>query len=137
MLFFTGARSLQGRSYAAGGTRYLHADLMLLTHAKYALKGPRGRFGISYPMAVRCTEQHTAQGSEIRVDRSAGSWTGRSAISARQDIIHRFAPLHCAVTAGAGLPPFTPEKAGAAVLGILFYEKIAYLYSSTRRVRCS
>jgi len=34
--------------------------------------------------------------------------------SAGQDIIHRFAPLHCAVTAGAGLPPFTPEKAGAA-----------------------
>ena len=33
--------------YAAGGARYLRADLMLLTHAKYAFKDPRGRFGIS------------------------------------------------------------------------------------------
>ena len=50
-VFFTGARSLQSRSYAAGGARYLHADLMLLTHAGCALKGPRGRFGISSPCA--------------------------------------------------------------------------------------
>ena len=35
------------RSYAAGGARYLRTDLMLLTHAKYAFKDPRGRFGIS------------------------------------------------------------------------------------------
>jgi len=35
------------RSYAAGGTRYLQADLMLLTHAGCAFKDPRGRFGIS------------------------------------------------------------------------------------------
>ena len=49
--FLTAARSLQGRSYAAGGARYLHADLMLLTHAGCALKGPRGRFGISSPCA--------------------------------------------------------------------------------------
>ena len=34
------------RSYAAGGARYLRTDLMLLTHAKYAFKDPRGRFGI-------------------------------------------------------------------------------------------
>ena len=78
-LVFTAARSLQSRSYAAGGARYLQADLMLLTHAGCAFKDPRGRFGISYPIAVRCTEQHTAPGSEIRVDRFAGSWAGRSA----------------------------------------------------------
>ena len=35
------------RSYAAGGTRYPQADLMLLTHAGCAFKDPRGRFGIS------------------------------------------------------------------------------------------
>ena len=46
-LVFTAARSLQSRSYAAGGARYLQADLMLLTHAGCAFKDPRGRFGIS------------------------------------------------------------------------------------------
>ena len=53
--FLTAARSLQGRSYAAGGTRYLLPDLMLLTHAECAFKDPRGRFGISntLPGAVR------------------------------------------------------------------------------------
>ena len=53
--FFYAARSLQSRSYAAGGTRYLQADLMLLTHAGCAFKDPRGRFGISntLPGAVR------------------------------------------------------------------------------------
>ena len=45
--FFSAARSLQSRSYAAGGARYLQADLMLLTHAGCAFKDPRGRFGIS------------------------------------------------------------------------------------------
>ena len=45
--FLTAARSLQGRSYAAGGARYLLPDLMLLTHAGCAFKDPRGRFGIS------------------------------------------------------------------------------------------
>ena len=44
---FTGARCLRSRSYATGGTRYLQADLMLLTHAGCAFKDPRGRFGIS------------------------------------------------------------------------------------------
>ena len=38
--FFSAARSLQSRSYAAGGTRYLQADLMLLTHAGCAFKDP-------------------------------------------------------------------------------------------------
>lgn len=53
--FLTAARSLQGRSYAAGGTRYLLPDLMLPTHAECAFKDPRGRFGISntLPGAVR------------------------------------------------------------------------------------
>ena len=53
--FLTAARSLQGRSYAAGGTRYLLPDLMLLTHTGCAFKDPRGRFGISntLPGAVR------------------------------------------------------------------------------------
>ena len=41
----------KGRYYAAGGARYLHAELMLLTHAWCAFKGPRGRFGISSPCA--------------------------------------------------------------------------------------
>lgn len=50
--FFSAARSLQSRSYAAGGTRYLQADLMLLTHAGCAFKDPRGRFGISDPAAA-------------------------------------------------------------------------------------
>ena len=110
---------------------------MLLTHAGCAFKDPRGRFGISYPIAVRYTEQHTAPGSEIRVDRFAGLGPDVQLFSAGQDIIHRFAPLHCAVTAGAGLPPFTPEKAGAAIKSSRYMQKITYLYSSTRRVRCS
>ena len=66
--FFSAARSLQSRSYAAGGTRYLQADLMLLTHAGCAFKDPRGRFGISYPAAVLCTEQSTA--GEVKSDRT-------------------------------------------------------------------
>ena len=82
-LVFTAARCLQSRSYAAGGARYLQADLMLPTHAGCAFKDPRGRFGISYPIAVRYTEQHTAPESEIRVDRFAGSWAGRSAFFCR------------------------------------------------------
>ena len=50
-VFSLGQDPCKGRSYAAGGARYLHADLMLLTHAGCALKGPRGRFGISSPCA--------------------------------------------------------------------------------------
>ena len=65
---FTAARSLQSRSYAAGGARYLQADLMLLTHAGCAFKDPRGRFGISYPAAVLRTEQSTAR--EVKSDRT-------------------------------------------------------------------
>ena len=50
-VFSLGQDPCKGRSYAAGGARYLYADLMLLTHAGCALKGPRGRFGISSPCA--------------------------------------------------------------------------------------
>ena len=48
------------RSYAAGGARYLRTDLMLLTHAKYAFKDPRGRFGISDPAAASARRQPPA-----------------------------------------------------------------------------
>ena len=54
------------RSYAAGGARYLRTDLMLLTHAKYAFKDPRGRFGIS------CSARPDAFGSRQRVEISLG-----------------------------------------------------------------
>ena len=64
--FFTAARSLQSRSYAAGGARYLRADLMLLTHAKYAFKDPRGRFGISD------SARPDASGNRQRVEISLG-----------------------------------------------------------------
>ena len=64
--FFSAARSLQSRSYAAGGARYLRADLMLLTHAKYAFKDPRGRFGISDSV------RPDAFGSRQRVEISLG-----------------------------------------------------------------
>ena len=47
--FSLGQDPCKNRAYATGGARYLQADLMLLTHAKYAHKGPRGRFGISIP----------------------------------------------------------------------------------------
>ena len=54
------------RSYAAGGARYLRTDLMLLTHAKYAFKDPRGRFGISDSV------RPDAFGSRQRVEISLG-----------------------------------------------------------------
>ena len=137
--FSLGQDPCKNRSYAAGGARYLHADLMLLTHAKYAHKGPRGRFGISYPIAMLCTEQIMAPGSEIGFDRFCQAFCRTfSHFLQRECICHRSTPLHCAVTAGAGLLPFTPEKAGAAGTSIPFIvENAAYLYRSTRRVRCS
>ena len=54
------------RSYAAGGARYLRTDLMLLTHAKYAFKDPRGRFGISD------SARPDASGNRQRVEISLG-----------------------------------------------------------------
>ena len=47
-------------AYAAGGTRYLQADLMLLTHAGCAFKDPRRRFGISDPAAASARKQPPA-----------------------------------------------------------------------------
>ena len=133
--FLTAARSLQGRSYAAGGTRYLLPDLMLLTHAGCAFKDPRGRFGISYPAAVLRTEQSTAR--DVKSDRTHLADAVLQHITCMDGCVsplrtaalrsnRRYgaaALLHC----GAKVPQrLHPECRG-----------IAYLYSSTRRVRCS
>ena len=135
--FFSAARSLQSRSYAAGGARYLHADLMLLTHAGCAFKDPRGRFGISnsHPAAVREQVRDKLMKSE-RCDTAKRS--GLYAVF--QPFVPMFsqfrtaalrsnrrygaaALLHC----GAKVPQISASKA----------QKNAYLYRSTRRVRCS
>ena len=133
--FFTAARSLQSRSYAAGGVRYLQADLMLLTHAGCAFKDPRGRFGISYPAAVLRTEQSTAR--EVKSDRTRMANAVLQHITCMDGCVsplrtaalrsnRRYgaaALLHC----GAKVPQISASKA----------QKNAYLYRSTRRVRCS
>lgn len=102
-LVFTAARCLQSRSYAAGGARYLQADLMLLTHAGCAFKDPRGRFGISYPIAVLRTEQSTA--GEVKSDETRMAHAVLQHTAYTGDAFLRFVPLHCAVTAGTGQPP--------------------------------
>ena len=123
------------RSYAAGGTRYLQADLMLLTHAGCAFKDPRGRFGISYPAAVLRTEQSTAR--EVKSDRTRMANAVLQHITCMDGCVsplrtaalrsnRRYGPaalLHC----GAKVPQISASKA----------QKNAYLYRSTRRVRCS
>lgn len=123
------------RSYAAGGARYLRTDLMLLTHAKYAFKDPRGRFGISYPAAVLRTEQNTAR--EVKSDRTRMANAVLQHITCMDGCVsplrtaalrsnRRYgaaALLHC----GAKVPQISASKA----------QKNAYLYRSTRRVRCS
>ena len=133
--FFSAARSLQSRSYAAGGTRYLQADLMLLTHAGCAFKDPRGRFGISYPAAVLRTEQNTAR--EVKSVRTRVADAVLQHIACLDGCVsplrtaalrsnRRYgaaALLHC----GAKVPQISASKA----------QKNAYLYRSTRRVRCS
>ena len=133
--FFSAARSLQSRSYAAGGTRYLQADLMLLTHAGCAFKDPRGRFGISYPAAVLRTEQSTAR--EVKSVRTRVADAVLQHIACLDGCVsplrtaalrsnRRYgaaALLHC----GAKVPQISASKA----------QKNAYLYRSTRRVRCS
>ena len=138
--FFSAARSLQSRSYAAGGTRYLQADLMLLTHAGCAFKDPRGRFGISdilpctlFAYSVRadglksdalrrtkrarvCTQNQmpfVLRGSQFR---TAALRSNRQCGAA--------APLIC----GSWVPPWL--RPGGC-------RGSAYLYRSTRRVRCS
>ena len=103
-------------------------------------QGPsRALWYLSYPIAMFCTEQNMAPGSEIGFDRFCQAFCRTfSHFLQRECICHRSSPLHCAVTAGAGLLPFTPEKAGAAGTSIPFIvENAAYLYRSTRRVRCS
>ena len=123
------------RSYATGGTRYLQADLMLLTHAGCAFKDPRGRFGISYPAAVLRTEQSTAR--EVKSDRTRMANAVLQHITCMDGCVsplrtaalrsnRRYgaaALLHC----GAKVPQISASKA----------QKNAYLYRSTRRVRCS
>ena len=123
------------RSYAAGGTRYLQADLMLLTHAGCAFKDPRGRFGISYPAAVLRTEQSTAR--EVKSVRTRVADAVLQHITCLDGCVsplrtaalrsnRRYgaaALLHC----GAKVPQISASKA----------QKNAYLYRSTRRVRCS
>ena len=125
----------KSRSYAAGGARYLQADLMLLTHAGCAFKDPRGRFGISYPAAVLRTEQSTAR--EVKSVRTRVADAVLQHIACLDGCVsplrtaalrsnRRYgaaALLHC----GAKVPQISASKA----------QKNAYLYRSTRRVRCS
>ena len=120
-LVFTAARSLQSRSYAAGGG--------------CAFKDPRGRFGISYPAAVLRTEQSTAR--EVKSDRTRMANAVLQHITCMDGCVsplrtaalrsnRRYgaaALLHC----GAKVPQISASKA----------QKNAYLYRSTRRVRCS
>ena len=66
---WTSDHPLQSRSYAAGGARYLQADLMLLTHAgTIFIKEPRGRFGIFTSVILAGASHGTKHrpGSEIR-----------------------------------------------------------------------
>ena len=116
-------------------SRYLQADLMLLTHAGCAFKDPRGRFGISYPAAVLRTEQSTAR--EVKSDRTRMANAVLQHITCMDGCVsplrtaalrsnRRYgaaALLHC----GAKVPQISASKA----------QKNAYLYRSTRRVRCS
>ena len=114
-----------------------NADLILLTHAGCAFKDPRGRFGISAPGLRSARNKAQRQGNEISENQS---WR-------RPDVPHFFcksrihflqvrtaalrsnrrygaaALLHC----GAKVPQISASKA----------QKNAYLYRSTRRVRCS
>ncbi len=114
--------------------RYLQADLMLLTHAGCAFKDPRGRFGISYPAAVLRTEQSTAR--EVKSDRTRmanavlqhitcmdGCVSPLRTAALRSNRRYGAALLHC----GAKVPQISASKA----------QKNAYLYRSTRLVRCS
>ena len=133
--FLTAARSLQGRSYAAGGARYLLPDLMLLTHAGCAFKDPRGRFGISYPAAVLRTEQSTAR--EVKSVRTRVADAVLQHITCMDGCV---SPLRTAALR-------SNRRYGAAALlhcGAKVPQRlhpgcrtVAYLYRSTRRVRCS
>ena len=112
-----------------------NADLILLTHAGCAFKDPRGRFGISYPAAVLRTEQSTAR--EVKSVRTRMADAVLQHIACLDGCVsplrtaalrsnRRYgaaALLHC----GAKVPQISASKA----------QKNAYLYRSTRRVRCS
>ena len=124
----------KSRSYAAGGARYLQADLMLLTHAGCAFKDPRGRFGISYPAAVLRTEQSTAR--EVKSDRTRMANAVLQHITCMDGCV---SPLRTAALR-------SNRRYGAAALlhcgakvPLKRYplQENAYLYRSTRRVRCS
>ena len=134
--FFSAARSLQSRSYATGGARYLQADLMLLTHAGCAFKDPRGRFGISAPGLRSARNKAQRQGNEISENQS---WR-------RPDVPHFFCKIriHFLQVRTAALR--SNRRYGAAALlhcgakvPLKRYplQENAYLYRSTRRVRCS
>ena len=100
-----------------------------------AFKDPRGRFGISYPAAVLRTEQSTAR--EVKSDRTRMANAVLQHITCMDGCVsplrtaalrsnRRYgaaALLHC----GAKVPQISASKA----------QKNAYLYRSTRRVRCS
>ena len=95
----------------------------------------RGRFGISYPAAVLRTEQSTAR--EVKSDRTRMANAVLQHITCMDGCVsplrtaalrsnRRYgaaALLHC----GAKVPQISASKA----------QKNAYLYRSTRRVRCS
>ena len=123
------------RSYAAGGTRYLQADLMLLTHAGCAFQDPRGRFGISNTRRSLRINAAGERGNEIRVSLAKAEALYVLLLGISALTCHSFALLRCAVTASAEQPPF-----GLGCRCGAFRPKTGekdYLYSSTRRVRCS
>ena len=111
-----------------------NADLILLTHAGCAFKDPRGRFGISYPAAVLRTEQSTAR--EVKSDRTRVADAVLQHIACLDGCV---SPLRTAALR-------SNRRYGAAALlhcgakvPLKRYplQENAYLYRSTRRVRCS
>ena len=80
-------------------------------------QGPsRALWYFKHPAPLRITAAARAWENEIRFfDRSVRYRAKRSACSVHgKGKFHSSAPLHCAVTADAGLPLFTRERAGAA-----------------------
>ena len=69
---------------------------------------------ISRGRALHGTE-HSDREVKSGFDHFVRPLAGRSAVFRRRCICHRFASLHCAVTADAGLPLSTQGRAGAAV----------------------
>ena len=105
----------RNRSYAAGGARYLHADLMLLTHAGCAFKDPHGCFGISGPGAPRRLHGAEGRGMKSGKPHLGGGLSFQPHRLHRVDDLFSFALLHCAGTASAGqLLLFLLRELGAA-----------------------